>query len=156
MPLGSISHRVEVPTTAAAAFDAFAGHIGSWWPLAYTFSQNDFADAAIDGRVGGSWYERNSRGEVLSWGDVRVYEPGSRLVLGFAISPDRKPADIQQASEVEVRFIDEGVKRSIVEIEHRHFERHGDGAEAMRTGMDSVRGWPLLLAELRRWIDRRH
>jgi hypothetical protein len=32
-----------------------------------------------------------------------------------------------------------------VELEHRAFERHGQGAEGDRAAMDSSQGWPLLL-----------
>jgi hypothetical protein len=32
-----------------------------------------------------------------------------------------------------------------VELEHRHLERHGAGAAAMRTGIDSEGGWGMLL-----------
>jgi hypothetical protein len=33
----------------------------------------------------------------------------------------------------------------IVELEHRHLDRHGDGWEAVREGVDSEGGWPTYL-----------
>jgi hypothetical protein len=54
-----------------------------------------------------------------------------------------------------VRFVPEGATRTRVEVEHRKFERHGDGADTLREGLDSRRGWPLILAELRRFVRRR-
>jgi catechol 2,3-dioxygenase-like lactoylglutathione lyase family enzyme/uncharacterized protein YndB with AHSA1/START domain len=151
----SITHRVTVEAGLAVAFDAFTTHLGAWWPLAYTFSQADFEDAAIDPKAGGIWFERNDKGESLSWGEVRAYVPGERLVLAFAIGPDRKPVSNDAASEVEVRFSAADPARTRVEIEHRAFARHGEGGEALRAGMDSAQGWPLILAELRRWIKAR-
>jgi hypothetical protein len=32
-----------------------------------------------------------------------------------------------------------------VTLAHRHFSRHGDGAEAYQAAMSSPQGWPLLL-----------
>jgi len=153
MSKDKITHRVVVEAGTASAFDIFTTHLGAWWPLAYTFSQASFADAVIEPRVGGTWFERNEAGESLSWGEVRAYAAGERLVLAFAISEDRQPVSNDAASEVEVRFSAAGPGRTLVEIEHRDFARHGDGAEALRTGMDSAQGWPLILAELRRWIN---
>jgi hypothetical protein len=104
MSNGRITHQVVVEAGPAGAFDAFTAHLGAWWPLAYTFSEASFADAAIEPEVGGVWFERNRAGEKLSWGEVRVYTPGERLVLAFAIGPDRQPVSDDAASEVEVRF----------------------------------------------------
>jgi catechol 2,3-dioxygenase-like lactoylglutathione lyase family enzyme/uncharacterized protein YndB with AHSA1/START domain len=150
-----ITHHVVVGAGTASAFDAFTAHLGAWWPLAYTFSGAGFAEAAIEPRIGGVWFERNAAGEKLPWGEVRAYTPGERIVVAFAIGADRKPVSNDAASEVEARFADAGPGRSRVEIEHRDFARHGEGSEALRIGMDSAQGWPLILAELRRWIQAR-
>jgi hypothetical protein len=45
--------------------------------------------------------------------------------------------------------------RTRIDLTHRDFERHGKDAEALRTGMNSPQGWPLILAEFRRWV-RQH
>jgi catechol 2,3-dioxygenase-like lactoylglutathione lyase family enzyme/uncharacterized protein YndB with AHSA1/START domain len=150
-----ITHQVVVDAGRSGAFDAFTAHLGAWWPLAYTFSEASFADAAIEPGVGGVWFERNASGEKLPWGEVRACQPGERLVLAFAIGPDRKPASNDAASEVEVRFSADGPGRTRVEVQHRAFARHGDGGERLRAGMNSAQGWPLILAELRRWIQGR-
>jgi uncharacterized protein YndB with AHSA1/START domain/catechol 2,3-dioxygenase-like lactoylglutathione lyase family enzyme len=155
MSSDQIAHQVVVEAGPASVFDAFTAHLGAWWPLAYTFSGPAFVDAEIERRVGGVWFERNSAGEKLSWGEVRACAPGERLVLAFAIGADRKPAPNDAASELEVRFPAAGPGRTRVEVAHRDFARHGEGAEALRAGMDSAQGWPLILAELRRWIHAR-
>jgi hypothetical protein len=42
-------------------------------------------------------------------------------------------------------FTDVGDGSTRVDLEHRHFERHGDGAEKMKMGVDSAQGWGSLL-----------
>ena len=148
----AITHHVIVDAGVPAAFDAFTARLGEWWPLSYTFSGSHVTDAAIEPRVGGVWSERNDQGETLPWGKVRAFDPGKRLVLAFAIGADRKPVQDDAASEIEVRFSEAGPGRTKVEVEHRDFAKHGDAAGTMRAGMDADQGWPLILAELKRWL----
>jgi predicted enzyme related to lactoylglutathione lyase/uncharacterized protein YndB with AHSA1/START domain len=151
----AIVHETVVDAGVETALDIFTTHLGAWWPLAYTFSLDRFRDAAIEPRAGGVWFEIDDAGQRLSWGEVRAFEPGARIVLGFAIGPDRQPAANDAASEVDVRFAHDTPGRTRVTVEHRAFERHGEGGDATRAGMDSPQGWPLILAELRRWIRTR-
>jgi hypothetical protein len=44
-----------------------------------------------------------------------------------------------------VRFTAETPGRTRVELEHRHLDRHGDGWEGLRDGVDGDQGWPLYL-----------
>lgn len=129
------------------AFRVFVERIGDWWPRAYTFSQDDLADIAIDPRAGGHWYEVDRRGRRLDWGEVRAFEPERRLVLSWAVSPTRRHEAPERASEVEVRFLALGSKLTRVEVQHRAFARHGPGGERLREGMASPEGWPYILRE---------
>ena len=151
--LAPISHSLVIEAPPDAVFDLFANKLGEWWPLPFTFSGVSFQSAIVEPRAGGRWLERTREGEEIAWGDVHAYEPGRRLVLGFAIGADRRPMPRENASEVEVRFIPAG-EGTRVEVEHRNFERHGEGAEILRSGMDSRQGWPIILAELRRAAER--
>lgn len=136
------------------AFDVFTARLGDFWPIAYTFSGPAFADAALQPRSGGEWYERDLQGHRLSWGKVLEFEPGRRVVLEFAIGPERKPVPSDHASIVELSFLPAYPEGTRLDVVHRQFERHGDSAEHMRQGMASEQGWPLILAELRRGIRR--
>ena len=149
-----IAHDVLVAAPPERAFELFAARLGEWWPLAYTFGEADCEDALIEPRAGGRWFERTRDGKELSWGEVRAYEPGRRLVLEFAIGADRKPAPPGASSELEIRFVPEGEQQTRVQLEHRAFERHDQGAETLRAGMNGPQGWPLILAEFRRAVRR--
>ena len=77
-------------------------------------------------------------------GHVRIWQPAERLVVSWEVSaewkPDPRPA---VSSEVEVRFTAEPGGRTLVELEHRNFERMGTTGEKMRKDVDG--GWPHLL-----------
>ena len=53
---------------------------------------------------------------------------------------------LEKTSDVEVRFVAEGPERTRVELEHRNLDRHGEGWEGLRAGVDGGDGWPLYLA----------
>lgn len=127
------------------AFEVFALELGRWWPRGYTFSGERFAAAGIEPVPGGRWFECDDSGRETSWGDVRAFDAGRRLVLSWAIGARRQPEAPRHASEIEVRFAPEGRKQTRVMLEHRQFARHGAGAEEMRAAMASPLGWPFIL-----------
>jgi len=68
------------------------------------------------------------------------------VILSWDISPYWQiEADPDKTSEFEVRFISETAARTRVELEHRNLQRHGDGWEGVREGVDGDQGWPLYL-----------
>jgi uncharacterized protein YndB with AHSA1/START domain len=152
--LAPIGHAVDLDLPPPRAFELIL-RLGDWWPIAYTFAGARFADARIDPRAG-RWYERAQDGSEESWGELRACEPPHRLVLAFAVSAGRTPEAPDRASEVELCLSAQGADRPRVEVEHRQLERHGEGADTLRAGLDSDQGWPLILAELRRAAAREH
>jgi uncharacterized protein YndB with AHSA1/START domain len=92
----------------------------------------------LEGRPGGRIFERTSSGTEHEWGEVVVWEPPSRLAYVWHLRRDR--AD---ATEVEIRFIDQGDETTRVEIEHRGWERLGAQGETWRNANRS--GWSTLL-----------
>lgn len=141
----SVRAGVTLSAPASHAFAVFTERIGEWWPRPYTFSQDDLALIAIDSAAGGRWYEVDRSGRRLEWGEVRAFDPPRRLVLTWAVGADRKPEPPERASEVEIGFRAQGPQTTRVELAHRGFERHGQGAEILRRGLGSSEGWPLIL-----------
>jgi uncharacterized protein YndB with AHSA1/START domain len=96
-------------------------------------------------------YDRGVDGSECGWARVLAYEPPDRVVISWDISPHWQiETDPERTSEVEVRFTAETPDRTRVELEHRNLDRHGDGWEGLRQGVDSGDGWPLYL---RRFAD---
>jgi len=139
---------VQVTVTVAApperAFDLFTDGLGEWWMPEYTWSGPlALSKIGIEPREGGLCYEIGPYGFRVDWGRVVTWAAPHRVVFTWQISPNRVPEpDPIRASEVEVLFTPEG-EGTRVELTHRGFDRHGDGAQAYRGGM-SV-GWQQLL-----------
>lgn len=151
-----VTASVRVPKGSEAAFSDFIYNLRRWWPLAHTFFQDDFAVATIEPMKGGRWYETNKAGRRMVWGDVREFEPPDKVVLSYAVSPDRHSEPPERASEVEILFVPEhGIQSreqpaTSIQITHSHFSRHGEGAKAMRDQLASPQGWPLILSSFAR------
>ena len=141
--------RCEVTVTASAdrAFEVFTEGLSTWWPSAYTWSQEGLERIAIEPFAGGACLERGPYGFRCDWGRVLAWEPPDRVVFTWQIGPTRVPEPApDRASEVEVRFHASGGSTR-VELVHRGFARHGEGAESYRTAMGSEKGWPFLLEQ---------
>ena len=139
---------VDVPPERA--FEIFVERVGQWWPIAYTYSEDQFETATIEPRDGGHWFETRLDGSREDWGEVRRFEPGKRLVLSFNVGADRKPEPPERHSKVEINFVPaSGGTR--VELEHRDFAKHGKGAETLREAL-ARQGWPVILASFARGV----
>src|SRR5688572_25840184 len=100
----------------------------------------------IEPREGGFAFERGPHGFLVHWGRVTDWEPPDRLVFTWQIAADRSPQpDPAKASEVEVRFTDADDGGTRVAVEHRGWERHGEGAHEYRDGFEQAGAWPLVL-----------
>ena len=100
----------------------------------------------IEGWVGGRCYSAQQDGTDCPWGSVLVWEPPQRLVIAWQITHQWGfEPDLAKTSEVEVTFTPAGDGMTRVELEHRHFERHGAGGAAMRASVGSEGGWGSLM-----------
>lgn len=147
----SIRHAITVAAPIERAFAVFTEDFGAFKPREHNLLSAEIAETVFEPRVGGHVYDRGVDGSECRWARVLAYEPPSRVVISWDISPRwQVETDPDRTSEVEVRFVAEGADRTRVELEHRHLDRHGDGWEAAREGVDSEGGWPLYL---RRYAD---
>jgi uncharacterized protein YndB with AHSA1/START domain len=138
---------VTVKTSAERAFQVFTEGFDTWWPRSHSIGGLPLKKAVIETKVGGRCYQESVDGTECDWGRVIVWEPPRRFVLAWQLNAEwQYEPDIAQASEVEVRFTPESDGSTRVDLEHRHFERHGAAGGVIRSGVDSPNGWGSLLA----------
>ena len=138
---------VTVNVSAARAFEVFTAEFDSWWPRSHHIGSAPMTKAIIEGKVGGRCYSEQTDGADCAWGTVLVWEPPRRFVLAWQIDAAwHYEPDLAKSSEVEVRFTPESDGKTRVDLEHRHFGRHGPGGTVIRTAVDSPNGWGDLLA----------
>jgi uncharacterized protein YndB with AHSA1/START domain len=147
----SIRHEIVVEAPIERAFSVFTTGFGSFKPPEHNILGVDIAETIFEAREGGHVYDRGVDGSECRWARVLAYEPPHRVVISWDISPQWQiETDIEKTSEVDVRFIAETPNRTRVELEHRNLDRHGNGWDAVRDGVDGESGWPLYL---RRFAD---
>jgi uncharacterized protein YndB with AHSA1/START domain len=133
---------VEVQAPIGRAFEVFTEEIGSWWDPDHHILEGELAEMVFEPRVGGNVYDRATDGSECRWARVLAFEPPNRFVISWDINLRWKlEPDPAKASEIEVRFTAQGPDRTLVELEHRHLDRHGEGWEAMRDAVGSPGGW---------------
>lgn len=143
--IAPVRKSVLVDNSPEQAFEVFTAGIDRWWPKTHGIGATPVSQSIIEPRVGGRWLTRHESGEEVVVGHVLAWEPGQRFVVTWEISaawkPDPRPSF---TSEVEVKFSPQSSGRTLVELEHRNFERMGDEpGRKMRDGVDG--GWPTLL-----------
>jgi uncharacterized protein YndB with AHSA1/START domain len=139
--LAPVRRSVTVGCDPAAAFELFTAGMGHWWPLethaiAVDRETGQRAVAVVfEPRVGGEVLEVADDGSRAHWATVLAWDPPRGFLLAWQPNVDR-PAP----SELELRFtaVAEG---TLVELEHRGWERLGDGAAQAREGYASEAGW---------------
>jgi uncharacterized protein YndB with AHSA1/START domain len=142
----SVRAQVVVEAPLERAFSVFTDDFGSFKPPEHNLLAVEIAETVFEPRVGGHLYDRGVDGSECRWARVLAYEPPTRVVISWDISPQwQLEHDLEKTSEVEVRFVSEAPERTRVELEHRNLERHGEGWEGEREGVASADGWPLYL-----------
>ena len=141
-----VRRQIVVEAPIERAFSVFTEDFGSFKPPEHNMLGVEIAETVFEPRVGGSVYDRGVDGSECRWARVLAYEPPSRVLLSWDISPHWQiETNLEKTSEVEVRFIAETPQRTRVELEHRDLQRHGDGWEGVREGVRGDEGWPLYL-----------
>jgi uncharacterized protein YndB with AHSA1/START domain len=144
--IANVKAGVTVKVSQAKAFEIFTQQYGRWVPDGQYLSPQRPVAVVIEPKKDGRIFERAQDGAEADWGRVRAFESPSRFVYGWHLNTSWQfVADPGQASEVEVRFMPEGPTTTRIELEHRHFDRHGEGAEGLRAAVASDGGWPLTL-----------
>jgi len=116
------------------AFATWTARASAWWPVAHTVTAQPGLQVVFEGRPGGRIFERTPAGVEVDWGEITVWEPPHRLEYLWHIATDRS-----DATEVEIRFLDQGDATTRVEIEHRGWERLGARGPGWRD--ENMGGW---------------
>ena len=144
---GVVRKQIVVQAAMDRAFAVFTGRFGEFKPPEHNLLGAPIAETVFEPRVGGHIIDRAADGSECRWARILAYEPPDRVVSSRDISPRWQiETDPNQTSEVEVRFYSETPRRTRLELEHRHIDRHGPESQAVTDGVDGNQGWPLYLA----------
>jgi uncharacterized protein YndB with AHSA1/START domain len=148
---------LRVKASPARAFEAFTADIGTWWrpsPL-FRFTPRDPGVLSFEAGEGGRLIETLPNGTVFEIGEIRAWEPPTRLVFGWrqaTFAPD-------QATQVEVSFEAVGDETRVT-VEHTGWDVV-PAAHAARHGFpDTIflrrhaEWWQLLLASYKEGLGR--
>jgi uncharacterized protein YndB with AHSA1/START domain len=129
---GPLRYRFRVACPPDRAFRLWTASAAVWWPMA-THSVSGRRDSVlvIEPGAGGRIYEQTADGQEFSWGTVLAWEPAGRLVCEWLVG--------DTPTELEVRFAADGDGGTVVEIEHRGWERFGEAGGDRRDLND--KGW---------------
>lgn len=131
---------VRVSGTTARAFTAFTEQMSTWWPMAtHSIEPDRVMTAEMELRLGGRIVERHHDGTEASWGVVTAWDPPHRVAFSWNPSYEDRPE-----TEVEVTFT-EVPEGTLVELEHRGWERLGAAGVEMRKGY--AQGWSHILRD---------
>jgi uncharacterized protein YndB with AHSA1/START domain len=153
-PVPDIRGTITLAVPAERAFAVFTGSFGTWWPREYHIGQAEMADAIVEPRVGGRWYERGTDGSECDWGRVLAWDPPRRLVVTWQINGQwQYDPDPAHASEIEVRFTPDGPGQTIVDLEHRHLGRLAGGQAIHDAIVFGGGGWNAILERFAKAAD---
>ena len=146
-PAAVVRRQIVVEAPIEKAFAVFTERFGDFKPPEHNLLAVPIAETVFEPRVGGHIVDRGTDGSECRWARVLVYEPPQRVVFSWDIGPTwQVVTELENTSEVEVRFTAESAERTLVELEHRNLDRHGPGWEAVAGGVGHEEGWPLYLA----------
>ena len=110
----------QVDCSVEHAFDVWTRRISTWWPVSHSVTGERGLQIVLEPHIGGRIFERTITGKEHEWGEVTVWEPPHRLGYMWHLRQDR--ADW---TDVEVTFRPLDASTTLVEIEHRGWERLG-------------------------------
>jgi uncharacterized protein YndB with AHSA1/START domain len=140
----TVRKTVTVVAPIARAFEVFTARFDTWWPRSHHIAGVEMAEAIIDSRAGGRWYERGVDGRECDWGKVLDFDPPSHVALSWHIDGEFKH-DPDNASRVDVWFTEESAGVTRVDLVHSELDRHGATWRQLRDGVSGEGGWQSLL-----------
>jgi hypothetical protein len=108
-----IEFEYVVRCNAGDAFATYTDRIGKWRDPRYTANPETPEAVTIEPRVGGRVYAMHADLGEHPWGEVRVWDPGRRLVHTFTLAQNP-----EHPSVIAVEFADNGAGGSSVRFAH--------------------------------------
>lgn len=134
----AVRSEITVEAPIERAFKVFTEEMQTWWNPDHHLIET--AEMVVEPRVGGNIVDRGPDGSECRWSRVLAYEPPSLFVFSWDINTRWEiETDPEKTSEVAVSFSAEAPDRTLVVLEHRHLDRHGEGWEGVRDAVGS--GW---------------
>ena len=153
LALEPVRKLIEVELPPRDAFQLFTSDMTAWWPGTHHIAKTPFVEIVIEPRVGGTWFEVDRDGTKCQWGSILAWDPPQRVVFAWGLQGNWTfSPDLSKSSEVEVRFTPMGDAATLVELEHRYFERH-ELAKKIAEGVDQ--GWTPVLAAFKALAERK-
>jgi uncharacterized protein YndB with AHSA1/START domain len=135
-----VRKQIAVDCDVETAFRTFTEDIATWWPVeTHSITGHPETSVIFERKAGARVYERAPDGKECDWATILVFEPPNRVVLEWKVNSAAPP------TEVEVRFSQDG-DGTLVELEHRGWERYEGGGAEERGNYDS--GWVHVLGKL--------
>ncbi|MDF5755490.1 SRPBCC domain-containing protein [Spongiactinospora sp. TRM90649] len=156
-----IRHAVTVRGDREHVYDAFVREIGTWWPTrTLSLGATLAREVRVEPRLGGRVYEVWHDGGEYDWGEIVVWEPPERFAMTWEATALTARSGVLSAieggavTEVEIRFVDLGPSLTMVEQEHRGWERlSAEFRCACPPGYQA--GWSMLLERFAAHVARR-
>ena len=140
----SVRRELVVNAPLEKAFETFVERFDEIKLREHNLLASPIARTTFDTHVGGNIYDVGEDGSECRWSRVLAYEPPNRVVFSWDISSQWQiESDPSKTSEVEVTFSAESETATRVVLEHRNIDRHGEGWEGVRFGVDE--GWAAYL-----------
>lgn len=142
----TIQEAVVVDAGRDRVFDAYVGHIDSWWirrgTYRYSFAPETTEPRHIrfEPRAGGRFYEEFADGSEYTIGEITEYDPPGLLQYTW------KAPDWPAVTTITVRFTEEG-GRTTVSVTHEGFgidgvPDYGDSySEGLREILGGLKAW---------------
>ena len=150
-----ITKELNVGIAKDKAFRKFLNEINEWWPKEYTWSQDKLEKISIDGKKDGLCTEIGPHEFRCDWGRITELTENEQIGLKWQISPKREPIpNPDNASDIRIKFTDNGKSATSLEFEHYNFENHGDGAEEYQKIMNGEKGWEFILNSYKKYCEK--
>jgi uncharacterized protein YndB with AHSA1/START domain len=124
----------EIQCPPEHAFEVWTTRVSSWWPKGHSTSGDPGTDVVLEPRLGGRLFERTPDGTEIDWGEITIWSPPLRLGYLWHIRRDRN-----DATDVELTFVDLGNGTTRLDIVHTGWERLGTEGPSWREANTS--GW---------------